>query len=72
MTNKFKQNIAKDVFINGSNKDLDVANGFADHFKAVYFNYNYVTEAKSEFEALITSVSCDIFDADKLRSLVSV
>ena len=26
---KFKQNIAKDVFINGSNKDLDVANEFA-------------------------------------------
>ena len=69
---KFKQNIAKDVFINGSNKDLDVANGFADHFKAFCSNSNYVTEAKSEFEALLTSVSCDNFDADKLRSLVSV
>ena len=32
---------------------LDVANGFADHFKAVYSNSNYVTEAKSEFEALL-------------------
>ena len=68
-SSKFKQIIAKDVFINGSNNYLDVANGFADHFKAVYSNSNYVTEAKSEFEALLTSVSCDNFDADKLRSL---
>ena len=54
-SSKFKRNITKDVFINGSNKNVDVANSFANHFQSVYCNTcaSDSSAAKKEFETLL-------------------
>ena len=37
-TSKFRRNLNKEVYVNGSKKPADVAEAFASHFGSVYTN----------------------------------
>ena len=56
-SSKFHKNISKEVYINGSNKDVDVANAFAAQFSSVYYSSDDAADAKKELEALLSGVT---------------
>ena len=50
---KMHSNVAKEVFINGSNDDQVVADAFAGSFQSIYFDSNSKPEARNEFVQLL-------------------
>lgn len=56
-SSKMHSNIAKDVYIDGSNNDSHVANAFAGYFESVYYNSSNVQSAKNEFESKLAQMS---------------
>ena len=46
-------NVSKDVYINGANDPVYIANCFADHFQSVYVVSSSNNAAKLEYETLL-------------------
>ena len=69
---KVYKNISKEVYINGSTKDVDVANAFAVQFSSVYCSSDDAAEAKKEFEALLSGANNDDFSKERLCELINV
>ena len=70
---KMRSNVAKEVYVNGSNEEKLVADAFADNFESVYFDSNSKLESKKEFFDLLSSNSktCTVSPAE-LHSSFSV
>ena len=71
-SSKFHKNISKEVYINGSNKDVDVANAFASQFSSVYCSTNDAADAKREFEGLLSGANNNDFTKERLCELINV
>ena len=70
-SSKMRRNIVKDVFMNGSNDDIIVADSFANHFESVYFDSAGDSRIKNEFDALLSRTP-QTHDAPQVRSHFSV
>ena len=66
---KVYKNISKEVYINGSNKDVDVANAFSAQFSSVYCSSD---DAKKEFDALLSGAKNDNFSKECFCELINV
>ena len=69
---KFHKNISKEVYINGSNKDVDVANAFAAQFSSVYCFSDDAADAKKELKAVLSGANNDDFSKERLCELINV
>ena len=71
-TSKFHKIISKEVYINGSNKDVDIENAFAAQFSSVYCSSDDAADAKKELEALLSGANNDDFSKERLCELINV
>ena len=62
----------KRVYINGSNKDVNVANAFAAQFRSVNCSPDDIAVAKKELEALLSRSKNDDFSKERLCELTNV
>jgi hypothetical protein len=70
---KMRSNVAKEVYINGSNEDKVVADAFADNFESVYYDSNSKSESKKDFFKLLYDNSMTrIVSPTELHSFFSV
>src|SRR5688572_9001979 len=53
---KMQRNVEKDVFINGTNDGVSVANEFASHFESVYCDSSSNAEARDDFGSLYSNI----------------
>ena len=61
-------NINKDVYINGTNDNLSVANSFVTHFESVYSSTTNDCD-KNEFETLLNAMPFDESCTDLLSNI---
>ena len=67
-SSKIHKNISKEVYIHGSNKDVDVA----AQFSSVYCSSVDAADAKKELEALLSEANNDDFSKERLCELINV
>ena len=72
LASKFRCNLTKVIYVNGSNKPSDVAHAFADHFDSVYVNSADAAMAKSEFGSLFLSSSSNNSKLEILFDTVNI
>jgi hypothetical protein len=68
---KTRSNFVKEVFINDSNDEVNVANAFADHFQSVYYDSSTNRGAKLEFEQMMANLA-PACSASRISSLFTV
>ena len=71
-SSKFRKNFSKEIYIHGSNKDVDVANAFAAQFSSVYCSLDDAADAKNELKALLSGAINDDFSKERLCELINV
>ena len=69
---KIFQTHFKEVYINGSNKDVDLANAFAAQFSSVYCSSDDAADAKKELEALLSGTNNNDFSKEGFWELINV
>ena len=69
---KFRCNLTKEIYVNGSNKPSEVAHAFADYFDSVYVNSADTSTAKSKFDSLFWSSASNNPKSESLFVTVNV
>ena len=54
---RFKNNLSKDVIINGHVKDEEIANDFASYFRSVFYNSDVDVDSKMSYYNFCDSVA---------------
>jgi len=69
---KFCQNALKDVYINGTNDGVSVANSFANHFNNVYQKASANGANSPDIQLLLENYSGKEFNSNELNDLINV
>jgi len=69
---KFRRNAERDVYIDGSNDGMNVANAFADHFSKVYQKTSANGSGEASIQSLLNTCRNKEYDYSELKDLINV